>query len=166
MVTMVVAASSNNVIGKDGKLPWRLPQDLRRFKALTIGKPIVMGRKTYESIGHPLPGRHNIVMSRRAGLTIGGCNVATSPDEALEHAAGEGVDEVMVIGGERVYEAFLPRTGRIHMTRVHATIEGDASFPELDPDEWRTVMSQPYPATRHQPLAFTFETIERHNALK
>jgi dihydrofolate reductase len=91
--------------------------------------------------------------------------VATSPDEALEHAAGEGVDEVMVIGGERVYEVFLPRSGRIHMTRVHATIEGDAFFPGLDPDEWRTVMSQAFRATRHQPLAFTFETIERHNAL-
>jgi dihydrofolate reductase len=164
---MVVAASTNNVIGRRGKLPWRLPEDLRRFRLLTMGKPLVMGRKTYDSIGRPLPGRRNIVVSGRPGLAIEGCDVAGSPAAALACAVGQGnVDEVMIIGGERIYRAFLPCTGRIHMTRVHATIEGDAFFPALDPGEWRCVWSEPHAATEEQLLAFTFETLERlDNAL-
>jgi dihydrofolate reductase len=158
-VTIVVAASTNNVIGRQGKLPWRLPEDLRRFRQLTMGKPIVMGRRTYDSIGRPLPGRRNIVISRRRGLRIDGCTVAQSPDEALSLA--DGADEVMIVGGERVYEGFLPQTDRIHMTRVHASIEGDAFFPELRPGDWQVVSSEEYPATGERRLAFTFETLSR-----
>ncbi|MEX2125651.1 MAG: dihydrofolate reductase [Woeseia sp.] len=160
-VTIVVAASTNNVIGRQGKLPWRLPEDLRRFRLLTMGKPIVMGRRTFDSIGRPLPGRRNIVISGRKGPGIEGCEVARSPDEALSLAAG--ADEVMIVGGERVYEHFLPRTQRIHMTRVHAFIEGDAFFPALRPEDWQVVSSEEYPATNERPVAFTFETLGRRD---
>ena len=156
---MVVAASTNNAIGRNGELPWRLPEDLRRFKQLTMGKPIVMGRRTFESIGRPLPGRRNIVVSGRGDLEIDGCEVTGSPAAAL--ALARVADEVMIIGGERIYRDFLPRTDRIHMTRVHATIDGDAFFPGLEPEEWQVVWSEPHPATKHQPLSFTFETLER-----
>jgi len=156
---MVVAASTNNVIGRNGELPWRLPEDLRRFKHLTMGKPIVMGRRTFESIGHPLPGRRNIVVSTRRNLEIEGCEVAASPAAALALARSAG--EVMIIGGERIYRDFLPRTDRVHMTRVDASIDGDAFFPELEPREWRVVWSEPHAATKDQPLSFTFETLER-----
>jgi dihydrofolate reductase len=156
---MVVAASTNNVIGRAGELPWRLPEDLRRFKRLTMGKPIVMGRRTFESIGRPLPGRRNIVVSRRPGLRLDGCEASDSPDAALG-LAGQ-VEEIMVIGGQQLFEALLPRCTRIHMTRVHEAIEGDAFFPELPPDEWHVVWSEPHPATQEQPLAYTFEILER-----
>lgn len=162
-VTLVVAASTNNVIGNRGKLPWRLPDDLRRFKLLTMGKPMVMGRKTYDSIGRPLPGRRNIVVSNNSQLRIAGCDVAGSPDEALVLALGNEAEEVMIIGGESVYRDFLPRAGRIHMTRVHTRIEGDAFFPELEPGEWQLTWSEPHPATSGR-LAYTFETLERRQA--
>jgi len=162
-VTMVVAASTNNVIGNRGKLPWRLPDDLRRFRLLTMGKPVVMGRKTYDSIGHPLPGRRNIVLSGNRTLTIDGCDVVASTDEALTLGVQDGTGEVMIIGGESIYREFLPRADRIHMTRVHSWIGGDACFPELNPDEWQCTWSEPHPATVDRPLAFTFETLERLN---
>jgi dihydrofolate reductase len=157
---MVVAASTNNVIGSRGRLPWRLPDDLRRFRLLTMGKPVVMGRKTYDSIGRPLPGRRNIVVSSNRTLTLDGCDVVASPDEALALIAGSGAGEAMIIGGESIYRDFLPRADRIHMTRVHASIEGDAFFPELTSDEWQCTGSEPHPATAGQP-AFTFETLNR-----
>src|SRR5690606_1333636 len=158
---MVVAASTNNVIGRQGQLPWRLPEDLRRFKLLTMGKPIVMGRRTFASIGRPLPGRRNIIVSRRAGLSIEGCEVVASPEAALSLARAAAADEIMVIGGEQLYRSLLPHAKRIHMTRVHATIEGDAFFPELPPDEWHVVWSEPHRETEERPLAFTFEILER-----
>lgn len=160
-VTLVVAASSNNVIGRRGRLPWRLPDDLRRFRLLTMGKPVVMGRKTFDSIGRPLPGRRNIVVTGNRDLVIDGCDVVHSADEALALATEGGASEVMVIGGESIYRDFLARTARIHMTRVHARIEGDAFFPALHPDEWRCSWSERHPATADQPLAYTFETLER-----
>ena len=160
-ITIVVAASTNNVIGRAGGLPWRLPQDLRRFKALTMGKPVVMGRRTFESIGRPLPGRRNIVVSRRADLRLEGCEVVNSPEAALDLASAGQADEVMVIGGEQLYKALLPHTTRIHMTRVHKDVEGDAFFPELPPHEWRVVWSEPLPATSEQPLSYTFQILER-----
>ena len=160
-VTMVVAASTNNVIGNRGMLPWRLPDDLRRFRQLTMGKPVVMGRKTYDSIGRPLPGRRNIVVSSNRALTIDGCDVVCSTDEALTLGVQGGTGEVMIIGGQSIYREFLPRADRIHLTRVHSWIGGDAFFPELNPDEWQCTWSEPHPATADRPLAFTFETLER-----
>ena len=158
-VSIVVAASTNNVIGRQGKLPWHIPEDLRRFRQLTIGKPIVMGRRTYDSIGRPLPGRRNIVISGQQGLRIDGCEVVASPDEALELAAG--AEEVMIVGGERVYRDFLPRTTRIHMTRVHVSIEGDAFFPVLLPEEWQIAGIEEHPVTTERPVAFAFESLRR-----
>ena len=134
MISLIVAASENNVIGAQGDLPWRLSADLRRFKEITMGKPIVMGRKTYESIGRPLPGRRNIVLTRQSGYEAEGCDVVDSPEAAIE-AAGD-ADEIMIIGGSHIYRAFLPRADRIYMTRVHADVDGDTWFPELPESDW------------------------------
>lgn len=157
-ITLVVAASDNNVIGRDGQLPWRIPEDLRRFRQSTMGRPILMGRRTFESIGRPLPGRRNIVISRQAGLELPGCEVVSSPEAALEATRGSG--ELMVIGGSTIYRYFLPLADRIFMTRVHAELAGDTHFPPLNDEEWRTVSSEPG-RSAESGLAFTFETLER-----
>jgi dihydrofolate reductase len=135
VISLIVAASTNNVIGVAGDLPWRLSADLKRFKAITMGKPIVMGRKTWESIGRPLPGRQNIVITRQPDYVAEGCTVVASPADAID-AAGD-ADETMIIGGGHIYEAFLPKADRIYLTRVDAEIEGDAFLPEIAADEWR-----------------------------
>ena len=111
MISIIVAAAENGVIGRQGELPWRLGDDLRHFKAVTMGKPIVMGRKTWDSIGRPLPGRQNIVITRQAGFGAAGCDVVTCADEAI--AAARGADEIMIIGGSQVYELFLPIADRV-----------------------------------------------------
>jgi len=159
MISIIVAASTNNVIGVEGDLPWKLSDDLRRFKRLTMGKPIVMGRRTWESIGRPLPGRQNIVLTRRSGFDAPGCNVAASPDEALD-AAGD-ADEIMIIGGSQVYALFLPKASRLYMTRVHAEIDGDADFPEIDEQDWQLVDSEAHQANETNQFAFEFRTYER-----
>ncbi|MEM7729740.1 MAG: dihydrofolate reductase [Pseudomonadota bacterium] len=136
----IVARSRNGVIGRDGDLPWRLRSDLRHFKRVTLGKPCLMGRKTWQSLPGALPGRPNLVLSRNAGLDVEGGELATSLDSLVaigtEHAEWLGVTEVMVIGGEQLYRALLPRTGRIYETIVQTEIEGDAYFPELDSHDW------------------------------
>jgi dihydrofolate reductase len=134
MISLIVAAATNNVIGVNGGLPWHLPDDLKRFKAITMGKPIVMGRKTFESIGQALPGRKNIVISTQAGFRAGGCDVVASTAAAI--ASADGADEIMIIGGAQIYRLFLPMATRVYLTRVHAEITGDASFPPLDPVLW------------------------------
>lgn len=154
-----MAASSNDVIGRDGAIPWHLPEDLKRFRRLTMGKPVLMGRATYDAIGRPLPGRRNIVITRQRNLGIAGCEVVGGPAEALERVAGSG--EAMIIGGGQVYERFLPRADRIHLTRVHLTLEGDAFFPKLDPGEWRVVSEERHPATAGRPIAYTWQTFTR-----
>jgi dihydrofolate reductase len=162
VISLIVAASENNVIGVRGELPWRLPADLRRFKAITMGKPIVMGRLTWESIGRALPGRHNIVISRQEGFVAQDCTAVRSPEAAIE-AAGD-VPEVMVIGGGHIYAAFLPRAGRVYLTRVHQEIKGDAFFPALDAAEWTTVASEPCEADESAVPACTFLTLERRRS--
>ena len=127
IISIIVAVAENGVIGSDNRLPWRLPDDLKRFKALSLGKPVVMGRRTFESIGRPLPGRTNIVVSRQPGLAIEGAIVAPSLDAAL--AAAGAVPEVVVIGGADIFRQALPRTDTIHLTRVHARVAGDVLFP-------------------------------------
>ena len=126
-IAFVVATAENGIIGRNGKLPWRLPSDLKRFRQVTLGKPVVMGRKTYDSIGKPLDGRENIVVTRQAGFSRPGVHVASSVEQALalgqELAEGRGVDEVMVIGGAEVYRVALPRAERIYLTLVHAEPE-------------------------------------------
>ncbi len=159
MISIIVAASTNNVIGARGELPWRLPDDLRRFKQLTMGKPIVMGRRTYESIGRPLPGRQNIVITRQPGFSAEGCDVVASPAAALS-AAGDAA-EIMVIGGSQIYELFLPKASRLYLTRVHADIDGDAFFPDVDAHDWRLSTSEAHEASDANEYAFDFRTYER-----
>ncbi len=136
-ITLVVAMAANRVIGCKNRLPWHLPADLRHFRQMTLGKPVLMGRKTHESIGRALPERTNIVVTRDDAYTAPGCIVVHSIESALK-AAGER-EEVMVIGGTDLYWQLLPRAGRICLTLIHAKFEGDARFPELDEREWREV---------------------------
>lgn len=136
-VTLIAAVSRNGVIGAAGAMPWRISEDLKRFKALTMGKPVVMGRKTFDSIGKALPGRTNIVVTRAADWRAEGVQRAGSIDEALKLAEPAG--EAVVIGGAEIYAAALPRAQRILLTRIDAEIQGDATFPPLDPKEWRKV---------------------------
>ena len=159
MISLIVAASANNVIGTDGDLPWRLSDDLKRFKALTMGKPIVMGRKTWDSIGRPLPGRQNIVITRQKDFAAEGCDVVGSVAEALA-AAGDAAD-IMVIGGSQIYELFLPEADRLYLTRVHTEVDGDAFFPELGETEWRLVDEQHHAADDSNEHAFSFQNYER-----
>ena len=159
MISLIVAASTNNVIGVGGDLPWRLSADLRRFRALTTGKPIVMGRKTYESIGRPLPERQNIVVTRQAGYVAEGCDVVDSTQAALD-AAGD-ADEVMVIGGSHIYAVFLPLAGRIYLTRVHAEIDGDAFLPEIPNGEWSVSSSELHSADDTNDYSTEFVVLER-----
>ena len=159
MISIIVAASTNNVIGVQGDLPWKLSDDLKRFRQLTMGKPIVMGRRTWESIGRPLPGRQNIVITRRPGFEAQGCDVVTSPAGALVKAGD--AEEVMIIGGGQIYEQFLPKAGRLYLTRVHAEVDGDAFFPEVDSDHWKLTAQESHQASDVNDYAFEFRTYER-----
>ena len=147
MISIIVAASTNNVIGSQGELPWRLSDDLRRFKAITMGKPIIMGRKTYQSIGRALPGRQNIVITRQADFVAEGCGVVGSKEAAL--------------GGSQVYALFHPDAGRLYLTRVHAEVEGDAHFPDVASDDWRLVADEPHRADERNEYDYSFMTYER-----
>ena len=161
-LTIVVAVSENGVIGTGNQLPWRLPDDLKRFKALTMGKPIIMGRKTYESIGRPLPGRRNIVITRQRGMQIEGCVVVGSVGEAL--AAAEPAEEVILGGGGDLYAQLIDRVTTIHLTRVHVTIAGDVFFPELRAEEWQSTIEGRHAADERHAHAFTFETLTRRGS--
>jgi dihydrofolate reductase len=161
-VSLVVAASTNNVIGRDGGLPWHLPDDLRYFKRITTGKPVIMGRRTFESIGRPLPERHNIVITRDPNYVAEGCDVVSSIGEALE-LTGD-ADEVMVIGGGQVYRDFMPHADRIYMTRVQAEVQGDTLFPGIDGNTWRLVSSEHHAADDKHEYAFEVAVFERRRA--
>lgn len=161
MVSLVAALDESGVIGRGGDLPWRLPDDQRFFRRLTTGHCIVMGRRTFDSIGRPLPRRTSIVVSRDPHFAHGGVLVARSPDAALALAAERGESECFVIGGADLYAALLPRCDRLYLTRVEARVEGDTHFPELDWSQWKRVG-----ATRHEPderhaHAFRIEEWER-----
>lgn len=158
-VTLVVAATEDGVIGRDNAMPWHLPADLARFKQLTWGKPIVMGRRTFESIGRALPGRRNVVVTRDPAWRAEGVHAADSLDAALA-ACGDAA-EVMVIGGAQLYAAALPRAGRVELTRIHARIDGDTRFPALDPAEWREVARIERAADARNAHALSFISLER-----
>jgi dihydrofolate reductase len=164
-IVLVAAIGENNVIGRAGQLPWRLKSDLKHFRALTIGKPVVMGRKTYESIGKPLQGRTNIVLSRDLSLKVPGGVLATSLDAALaiarQDAAKCGVDEIMVIGGSDVFEATMAMASRLQITHVEAAPEGDALFPPIDPEVWREVTREEHAAGPGDDANFTVVTYLR-----
>jgi dihydrofolate reductase len=158
-LSIIVAASTNNVIGAGGQLPWRLSEDLRRFRQITMGKPMIMGRLTFESIGRALPGRRSIVVTGRSEYVAEGCEVVATPEGALELTAA--ADEVMIIGGGKIYAEMLPLTKRIYLTRVHAEFAGDAFFPAIDADDWRILSSEPLPANDERPFSISFQTLER-----
>jgi dihydrofolate reductase len=158
-ITLIVARARNGVIGRDGTLPWRLPEDLAHFKRTTMGHPIVMGRKTWESIGRPLPGRRSIVVSRQAGSTTAGAEVAPSLDAALTLCAG--TDEVFVIGGAQLYREALPRAQRLIVTEIDADFEGDTEFPPLDPARWIETAREHLPASAGRGFAVDFVTYAR-----
>lgn len=158
-ISLVVAASTNNVIGSDGGLPWHLPDDLRHFKRLTTGKPVVMGRRTFESIGRPLPDRRNIVMTRDPGFVARGCDVVSSVREALDLVSD--AEEVMIIGGGQVYRDFLSHADRIYLTRVQADVEGDTHFPDIDEAGWRRVSSESHAIDEKHAYAFDVMVFER-----
>ena len=164
LVSIIVATDERGAIGRDGGLPWRLPDDLRRFKALTMGKPIVMGRKTWDSIGKPLPGRHNIVITRQAGLEVPGVTVVASLDDALL-AAGD-VPEVCIIGGAEIYRLALPRADLIHLTRVQAVVDADTYFPELAAGEWDEVLVEKHAADARHSFAYSFVELRRRRTTR
>ncbi len=164
-ITIVAAIGENNVIGRDGQLPWRLKSDLKYFRALTMGKPVIMGRKTYESIGKPLEGRTNIVMTHKFGVKVPGGALATSLDAALAFAREDcrkrGIDQIMVIGGSDVFAAVMPIAERLEITHVHDAPEGDTYFPPIDPDVWREVARREYPAGPDDSASFALATYLR-----
>ena len=159
LVSLLVATDERGAIGRAGGLPWHLPDDLRRFKALTLGKPVVMGRKTWESIGRPLPGRHNLVLTRQGGLDLPGATVVASLGQALA-AAGD-VPEVCVIGGAEIFRQALPQVDVVHLTRVHATVAADTYLPPLEADAWDEVAREEHAADERHAHAFSFIELRR-----
>ena len=151
--------AANGVIGRDNQLPWHLPADLAHFKQVTMGKPIIMGRKTYESIGRPLPGRTNIVLTRSPDFHAEGVVTANTLQQALDYASLE--DEVMIIGGSSIYELALPGADRLYMTYVESDCEGDAWFPEFDIERWRIVASEQHAADEKNSSDYRFVTYDR-----
>lgn len=166
-LSLIVAMAENRVIGRDNKLPWYLPQDLKYFKAVTMGKPIIMGRKTYESIGKPLPGRPNIVVSRNPDWQADGVTVKHELEQALSYGESlleiNGGDELMLIGGAQLYEAALPMAQRLYLTQVHAEVEGDAYFPEFEQSQWREVGREDFQAEGPNPYDYSFIVMDKHS---
>jgi len=158
-ISLIVALARNRVIGRDNQLPWRLSADLQHFKRLTMGKPIVMGRKTCESIGRPLPGRTNIVVTRDSSFSAAGCRVVHSIDEAL--VAAGGADEVMIMGGENLYSQLLPRADRLYLTEVQADVSGDAWFPEFDQTQWQELERESHRADEKNEFDYDFVVLAR-----
>lgn len=164
-VALVVAVAENGVIGKDGKLPWHISSDLKFFRAITMNKPIVMGRKTYDSIGKPLDGRDNIVVTRNAAFQAEGVFVAGDVEQAMELARNKarerGANEISVIGGAQIYAATLPFADIIYLTEVHDEPDGDAFFPEIDKDTWREVSRERREAGEQDSADYSFVVLER-----
>ncbi len=160
IVSIVVAIAQNNAIGKNNKLLWHLPADLKHFKQITSGHTIIMGRKTYDSIGRPLPNRRNIVITRNTGLAIEGAEVVTTLDDAL--ALCDNDEEVFIVGGAQIYEQALAKTDRIHLTTVHQNYDADTFFPEIDKQVWKVINSEDHAPDEKNVVAYTFSTLERY----
>jgi dihydrofolate reductase len=156
-IAMIAAMANNRVIGKDNKMPWHLPEDLRHFKATTLSKPVVMGRKTFESIGRPLPGRHNIVISRNSQLSIDGVTCVQSFDDAVA-AAGD-CDEIVVIGGGQLYQQLLPKADILYLTLIDLDVDGDTLFPDWDDGSWQ--LQNSVNATNDKGLQYSFNTLHK-----
>ena len=158
-VTLIAALGRNGVIGRDNRIPWHLSEDLKRFKTLTMGHPVVMGRKTFESIGRALPGRDNVVVTRSRDFAAPGCRIVHSLTQALATAAG--AEEIFVIGGAEIYALALPLAGRLQFTEVDTSIDGDAYFPDFERSEWQEVAREPGSAPGPEGLRYDFVTYER-----
>jgi dihydrofolate reductase len=158
-ISIIVAVAQNGVIGRNNEIPWRLADDMRFFRRMTLHKPIIMGRRTFQSIGRPLPKRHNIIMTRDPLFKAEGCTVVHSVEEAL--AAANGAEEVVVIGGETIYEQFLPLADRIYLTQVAAVLEGDVNFPPYRPQEWGEVLRESFSADSENEYDFEIIVLER-----
>ncbi len=161
VLSAIVAMSENRVIGKDNKLPWHLPADLKHFKEITTGHFIIMGRKTFESIGKSLPNRTNIVLSRDGTFQALGCQTLGSIDDAIDQAKSAQQDEIFIIGGAEIYRQLLPNVKRLYLTIVHSHFDGDAWFPELNAAEWREVSRERHPPDEKNMYAYTFVIMER-----
>ncbi len=159
LISIIVAMAENRVIGSDNALPWHLPADLKHFKAMTVGKPIIMGRKTWESLPGKLPDRTHIIITANPDYAVAGCLVVHSLEAALE-AAGD-VSEVMIVGGAMLYQQALPLADRLYLTLVETQVEGDARFPEYDPAQWREIACQRHPSDEKNPYAYSFLTLSR-----
>jgi dihydrofolate reductase len=160
-ISIIAALARNRAIGRDNGMPWRLPEDLKRFRRLTMGSAVVMGRKTFESIGSPLAGRNNIVITRSRDWHPSGCLIAHTLESALVAAAES--PATFVIGGAQIYALALPHAQCLHLTEIEGDFEGDAFFPEYDRSQWREVAREPYPATRPDAPAYAFVRYERRN---
>ena len=160
MISYVVAVARNGVIGREGGLPWHISTDLKRFKEITMGKPVVMGRKTWDSLPKkPLPGRRNIVITRQAGFRAEGAEVVTTPEAAIE-LCGD-APEIAVIGGGEVYRLFWPHVDRLYLTEVDLEVAGDTHFPAVDPAHWREVAREVHPKGEKDSAGFTLRTLDR-----
>jgi dihydrofolate reductase len=157
-ISLIVAMGENRVIGVDNRMPWHLSADLKRFKRITMGKPLVMGRRTHESIGRPLPGRKNIVLTSDPAYAAPGCVVVHSLEDALEEADA---DEVMVIGGSSLYEKLLPKADRLYLTLIHRTFAGDTFFPQLKWDDWTEIERLDVEDDPDSGLSYSFLVLER-----
>jgi dihydrofolate reductase len=162
MLSHIVAASENNVIGSKNELPWNLPNDFKYFKNKTWGMPVIMGRKSYESLKKALPGRINIVVTSKTNWHPEGIFVVNNIDNAIEKAKESDVKEIFIIGGGEIFKETIEMVSRIYLTRVHAIIEGDTFYPEIKKDQWKLVDEQPFPADEKHSYAYTFEVWEKN----
>lgn len=162
-LTLIVARASNGVIGRDNQLPWHLPEDLKHFKQTTMGAPIIMGRKTHESIGRPLPGRRNVVVTRDASRRFNGCDTVTDLPAALALAAQDQAPEAFLIGGAQLYAEGMVMADKLIVTEIMADYEGDATFPELDPNEWEEVSREAHHANAPNTFDYAFVVYQRKN---
>ena len=160
-ISIIVAMDEGRVIGNDGGIPWHLPADLKFFKSVTMGKPIIMGRSTYESIGRPLPGRTNIIITRNKEFQADGCRLTFSVDEALDIARAEDAEEAMIIGGGVIFEQTLDRTDRLYLTQIGAHLIGDTQFPVIKTEEWQEVSREEYAADGDNPFDLEFVVLDR-----
>jgi dihydrofolate reductase len=162
-ISLVVAASENNVIGKDNRLLWHLPNDMKFFKNTTWGMPVIMGRKTFESLGKPLAGRTNIVMTRDKDWSAEGTRVAPDMQQAMKTAAETDAKEIFVIGGGEIFKQVLPQANRVYLTRVHAKLEGDTYFPELPASEWKLLTQLDFEADAKHRYGYSFQVWQRNS---
>jgi dihydrofolate reductase len=159
LISIITAMDENQLIGKDNGLPWKIPADLQFFKKVTMSKPIIMGRKTFESIGRPLPGRQNIIITRDKSFSAEGCEIAFSIDKAIELAAD--AEEIMIIGGANIYQQFLPICDRLYLTQVKGEFEGDAWFPEIDDSQWQGIEKEDHKADERNEADYSFIIMQR-----